>query len=215
MGEETAQVCFRDTMDKGEMMLGPLEAEMEGGGSGMGSGSGMGMGMDIGMGSGSGSGSGMRRLQEVMPPAAPAAPAAPGACEDDHTWVDEYGDTCAWYAEHDPGCTYYSPAPSYGQFEKCKATCNTCTTGPNSFCPPGPVITQDGSTETIEYCLPPEEHFAVFGPGSEGQPFVDHLVTKIKAAMSRTDETDMILDFSFTGPDSPEFELRGELALSG
>jgi hypothetical protein len=77
------------------------------------------------------------------------------------------------------------------------------------------VITQDGSTETIEYCLPPEEHFAVFGPGSEGQPFVDHLVTKIKAAMSRTDETDMILDFSFTGPDSPEFELRGELALSG
>jgi hypothetical protein len=239
-GGETHQICFRDTMDKVEAMLGPLERRLQ----------------EV-----------TPTTSNATVNVNATAPAAATTCADDLTWVDSYGDSCGWYAAHDPGCTYYSPAPSYGQFDhcpltcglctppppppgaclddatwtdsygdscawyayndpgctsygdygqfgKCKATCNTCNSGPDSFCPIEPVITVDGSTETIEYCLPAEEHFAVFGPGGEEEPFTSHTVTSIKATFSRTDETDATLDFSFTGPDSPEFELKGQMGLT-
>jgi hypothetical protein len=247
----THHICFSDTMDKVEQVLGGLTRRLQ-----------------------TATPSDAVEAAMAAPPAEspmaaePPAETAPAACVDDLDWTDAYGDTCGWYAAHDPGCTYYAPAPSYGQFEHCpktcslctveapppgtcgddpawtdsygdtcswyayhdpgctshgdygqfaacKATCNTCMTGPDSYCPPEPEITFDGATEKIHYCFKPEEHFAVFGPNEDAEdPYSAHLVTDAIIELTRSDETTFDVTYSFTGPESPMFELKGAIGFS-
>lgn len=46
-----------------------------------------------------------------------------GQCVDDLEWADNFGDTCAFYAEQDPGCTVLDDR---GQRANCPIACNTC-----------------------------------------------------------------------------------------
>jgi hypothetical protein len=154
-----------------------------------------------------------RRLQ------GPAAPPATPACVDDPMWKDSYGDSCSWYATNDPGCTLYAPAPSYGQFDNCKATCNVCPGGgPDSFCPPNPVMERlSDENYKIHQCVPAGEGVEVYGPSEEGSDltFKLHKVTSMDATVYQgTTDGVMSASFSLTGPDSPGFELKGEVSLT-
>lgn len=45
------------------------------------------------------------------------------ACNDLEGWRSIYGEDCAWYLQHDPGCTKYA---DLGQLAGCPASCNNC-----------------------------------------------------------------------------------------
>jgi hypothetical protein len=237
------QVCFKDTIDKVEMLVGAMMAGgPPGGPPPMGPGSGSGAGemppmttMPPGSGSGSGSarslqtyeppmGSGSGSGSGSMPPMTPAMPTAmppamppmapPAGCVDDPIWTDSYGDSCAWYQEHDPGCLYYTqPDGDYGQFANCKATCNTCA-GVQA-CPPHPIIHNDGYTEEAHFCVPAQEQFEICDLEADGVTVKQHVVTAADFSFTKYDETSMDLTFSLTGAYSPDFELKGTFGLSG
>eukprot|EP00933_Yihiella_yeosuensis_P032368 TRINITY_DN25961_c0_g1_i1.p1 TRINITY_DN25961_c0_g1~~TRINITY_DN25961_c0_g1_i1.p1 ORF type:complete len:148 (+),score=14.14 TRINITY_DN25961_c0_g1_i1:73-516(+) len=48
---------------------------------------------------------------------------ATSSCFDDASWNDGFGNSCAWYAVHDPGCTKFQ---DYGQLSLCKSSCKRC-----------------------------------------------------------------------------------------
>jgi hypothetical protein len=200
-GSETPvsmQICFRDTMDKVEMLVAQMEGAMLP--------------------------PPMRRLMMAAPPAVPAAPAAapptaapavpaaPAACADDPVWTDSYGDSCDWYAINDPGCVYYTqPDGDYGQFEHCKVTCGTCA-GPVQTCPPEPTIHSDGTAEHVHFCIPPEEGAEISSVDYDGVTLTKHVVSAADFSFAAYGDS-MDLTFSLTGPDSPEFELKGHLVV--
>jgi len=204
------QICFKDTMDKVEMLveqaamaaappppmgpMGPMAPAAP---------------------------------MPPMPPMAPVAPVAPvvpavpmapmvppAPCVDDATWKDSSGNGCSYYALNDPGCVQnYAPDYDYGQFAHCKATCEMCG-GPVKVCPPHPTITSDGTTEKIHFCIPAQEA-EVSGLNYAGTDLKKHVVSDADFSMTMSDETSGGITFSLTGPDSPEFELKGTLDVSG
>jgi hypothetical protein len=165
----------------------------------------------VGPAAGSGSGSGS--AAPVMP-AVPAAPAAPaGGCADDPIWTDSYGDSCAWYAEHDPGCVYYTqPDGDFGQFTNCPMTCNTC--GGVQACPPQPTITNDGYTEKIHFCVPAQEEVEISSVEDDGA-IKKHVVTAADLSFTKYDEITMDLGLSLKSSYSMDFELKATLGLMG